>query len=363
VRTNTIEDDATKDSFSTVAEQRAERQVPNSGPDGTIATEADLGQRLVNLNDKNPMTLSEYLANNTVYSEENLLTFELKALEITEMKSVPKHLKRWLNDYTRASTKLRKLMVVQQPNATPTKSSEGLYRAGSPERGDNADRRLDYASSKNRWKDARVDEVSPGNLSSDSDGLAGSKGTQETPVLMDARPIRDCAPDPKEEPIPKIRLNELIIRPETFDGTKPPPRQWLDDYERAAHANGWRERTMVKHLQTFIIKAAQDWYVTIAKRKLGTDPSWQEVRAAFLRHYLGGSDKAVVRRQIERTRQGDNEKASLFIPRLLRLFDMVEPNKPEEELVEILRSKLRKGYQDKLAMHDIYGLRGSMTSV
>jgi hypothetical protein len=73
-----------------------------------------------------------------------------------------------------------------------------------------------------------------------------------------------------------------------------------------------------------------------------------------MRHYLGESDKASVRRQIERCRQGDSERAAVFIPRILRLFSMVEPDKPEEELVEAIRPKLRKDYQDRLAMHDIY---------
>jgi len=111
---------------------------------------------------------------------------------------------------------------------------------------------------------------------------------------------------------------------------------------------------MVRHFPTFIVRAAQDWFVTIAKRKLGENPPWDELKSDFLRHYLGGSDKAVVREQIERTRQGDIEKAAVFIPRLLRLFDMVELRKPEEELVEAIRPKLRKEYQDKLAMYDIY---------
>ena len=42
-------------------------------------------------------------------------------------------------------------------------------------------------------------------------------------------------------------MNELVIRPEVFDGVKPKPRKWLDDYEDATQANGWTDRIAVKY--------------------------------------------------------------------------------------------------------------------
>lgn len=34
--------------------------------------------------------------------------------------------------------------------------------------------------------------------------------------------------------VQQIELNKLELKPPAFDGIKPPPRRWLDDYERAA---------------------------------------------------------------------------------------------------------------------------------
>lgn len=146
----------------------------------------------------------------------------------------------------------------------------------------------------------------------------------------------------------KIELNKLVKTPKAFDGNKPPARQWLDDFEKSSEANGWNHSSMVKFFSTYLEKAANDWFVTIAKRKLGSRPSWPDLRAAFIRHYLGDCDKQTLRRQLEKTYQGENEKATNFIPRLVRLVDMVEPGKPEEDLVDLIRSKLRLNYQDKL---------------
>lgn len=154
--------------------------------------------------------------------------------------------------------------------------------------------------------------------------------------------------------IPAIKLNELVKKPEQFDGYKPPARKWIDDYENASNANGWSENQKVKYFSTFLDKSANDWYVTVGKRELGLTPNWQDLKTAFIRHYLGDSDIIVLRRQIERTFQGEKEKATNFIPRIIRLIELVEPNKPEVELVDLIRSKLRVIYQDKLTLCSTY---------
>jgi len=53
---------------------------------------------------------------------------------------------------------------------------------------------------------------------------------------------------------------------------------------------------MAKYFSTFLDRAANDLFVTVAKRKLGSNPSWMDLEAAFIRHYLGDPDKIVLRR-------------------------------------------------------------------
>lgn len=50
------------------------------------------------------------------------------------------------------------------------------------------------------------------------------------------------------EPEQIIELIKLVKRPQTFDGNKPPARQWLDDFEKRSEANGWQDSSMVKLL-------------------------------------------------------------------------------------------------------------------
>lgn len=153
---------------------------------------------------------------------------------------------------------------------------------------------------------------------------------------------------------PAIKLNELVKKPESFDGYKPPARRWVDDYEKASQANGWSEELMVRYFSTFLEKAANDWFLAIANKKLGLKPTWSDLKSAFIRHYLGDSDKQVLRRQVEKCQQGDREKATIFIPRFMRMVQLVDPSKPEDELVEVIRSKLRDEYQEKLVLTNTY---------
>lgn len=63
-----------------------------------------------------------------------------------------------------------------------------------------------------------------------------------------------------------------------------------------------------------------------------------------------------VKRQIDKTFQGERESITIFMPRLLRLIQLIEPLKPEDELVEAVKEKLRATYLEKLAMHTIFTL-------
>lgn len=166
---------------------------------------------------------------------------------------------------------------------------------------------------------------------------------------------QDSSPQ-QETPVksPTIELNELVKKPVCFEGKVAARRKWLDDYEGAAACNGWSEVLKVPYFPTFLEECAHDWFVTVGQRKVGETPEWGELRSAFIRHYLAGGDRQSLRRQVERTCQYENESAVTFIPRLLRLYQLIEPNEPEEELVEAAKDRLCGVYQEPLPLHNIY---------
>lgn len=159
-----------------------------------------------------------------------------------------------------------------------------------------------------------------------------------------------------EVKVPKIKLNELVIRPEPFDGVKPNPRKWLDNYERAARANGWSDIIMVTYFPTFVIKSALDWHVAMAQRKLKRDSSWNDLKQMFIRHYLGEADRAATKRELEKCYQRESELATCFIPRFMRLMLLLDPNKDEEDIVDLVKDRLRSVYQADLAKSTIKSL-------
>lgn len=192
-----------------------------------------------------------------------------------------------------------------------------------------------------------------------------SKGIRDKAMATrDPNLITDHQTDPfkqlehiyDEIEVKAIKRNELVIEPEPFDGIKPSPRRWIDDYERAGEANGWKKNQMVKYLPIYLQKTAYDCYVTRAVKKLGRQPSWAELKNLFITHYLGSQDKQQLRRQLEKTFQGDRESITVFLPRVLRLVELVYPLKSKDEQVEFIRERLRASYQEKLAIQSISNL-------
>lgn len=166
------------------------------------------------------------------------------------------------------------------------------------------------------------------NLDEVSDTLAISQAS--SPIQANPASFYD------PQALPRIKLNELVQNPDAFNGSKPAPRRWLDDYERTAKADVWSEQLKVRYFSMLLESTAHDWNITVARRKLGLDPHWVDLRAAFMKHYLGDSDRRSLRKQLEATQQKDNERATNFIPRCLRIIYLVDDKMVEEEVVEIM---------------------------
>ena len=146
-----------------------------------------------------------------------------------------------------------------------------------------------------------------------------------------------------------IKMNELVIKPETFDGERPKPRRWIQDYNEAILANGWSDQLAVKYLPMFLSKSAKDWYFTDVKPGLKKNALWHEVHAAFMENYLSEADYEQLSITIENARQKPNESVSNFIPRMRRMLLLLTPNLPREYQLRQLKIKLRPEYKQLLA--------------
>lgn len=272
---------------------------------------------------KEPMLLSSYLELNDTITDELVAAFDEKAGELSTKSHKTKYESRWLIDFIKSSPALRRICVLQ------IKSESDDFATIH----DGVDHRTERRRAPSLTPQERV--------------------TSPQPHIYDSPREQQFITD---QPTTTINLKNLVLTPETFDGFKPPARKWVDDYERAAKANGWSEQSTVRYFETFLSKGAHDWFLTMGQRKFSKDPFWKDLRAAFIRHYLGDCDKSSLRRQIERTYQKEREPATIFIPRLLRLYQLADPTKQESDLVEAVKDRLRPDYQEKLAMHVIYTL-------
>ena len=145
-----------------------------------------------------------------------------------------------------------------------------------------------------------------------------------------------------------IKLNELVVRPEKFDGVRTAARRWLEDYESAAVANDWEDRIMVKYFSTFLVKSAKDWFVAVAQPMITENTQWRTLRTLFVRYYLGPEEMESVRDELRKTRQKREEPATDFIARIMRLLRITDPHLSEKSWVQEIRKKLRDEIQDRL---------------
>ncbi|CAA2962364.1 uncharacterized protein LOC110893025, partial [Olea europaea subsp. europaea] len=155
------------------------------------------------------------------------------------------------------------------------------------------------------------------------------------------------------EEVKPADLNKLFVKPETFNGVKPSARQWLDQYEKAATSNGWSDNAKVKYMATFLKDTAYSWLTEIVPLHAPNGVAWPELRALFVRCYLGESDRQSAKREFDRAIQRENEKAAQFIPRMVQMIKCLDPTRKQEAITDDIRHKLLPHYQEKLIMFEL----------
>lgn len=149
-----------------------------------------------------------------------------------------------------------------------------------------------------------------------------------------------------------VKINDLALRADCFEGKSIEARSWIESYERMAKANDLTEATMIKYLPNFLAKSASDWFVTMCQPFLSRQSNWASVRNQFIRHYLGDQDYLIHRRRLQSTFQGAKESIRTSMPKCLLVCDMAyDSNKiTEDDKIEQIMEKLLPEYQEKLAL-------------
>lgn len=169
------------------------------------------------------------------------------------------------------------------------------------------------------------------------------------PLGLSSSAVPPALPPPNRPlPMPPIKLNELVIKPEKFEGKRDGARLWLEDYEVASIANSWNPETKVKYFSTFLAGPARNWFAAIAQPKINPSIKWDELKTMFVRFFIGIEEQESVRRELRRCRQRRDEIAIDFISRVTRLINIAEPSLSEAEKVRDIKLELKDTYQDRL---------------
>lgn len=114
----------------------------------------------------------------------------------------------------------------------------------------------------------------------------------------------------------KVNLNQLVCKPDTFDGTKPRPREWLEEYEECYQANDWLESTAIKYFPTFLTGPAKDWFRAFVRPKLARIDTWDELKKCFVSYYMGDDELTALKKELRETHQRRGEPSTTFVPKI-----------------------------------------------
>jgi len=157
-------------------------------------------------------------------------------------------------------------------------------------------------------------------------------------------------------PAKVVKLNDLVVIPSKFDGSRVKARRWLDDYLRAAVSNSWNYATMAKYFQAYLAGSALDWFAVMVQSDASRAIDWNNVYASFCRFYIGKDEDLALERSLKDSIQQNNESCSSFIARYARLIQLSDPTVSQSKIVNSIRIRLRAELVERLSSHAITDL-------
>lgn len=144
----------------------------------------------------------------------------------------------------------------------------------------------------------------------------------------------------------------MVINPIKFDGSNKKPGEWLLDFDHAIEQNGWSDDQVVKYFSAFLENAALDWYRTNALKKINPGTTWLQLRKLFESYFMADVNQISLLQQLEECRQG-NESISVFMPKIVKIMNLINKNVTEEEIIWRIKTKLKPSLQKMLATSQI----------
>lgn len=140
-----------------------------------------------------------------------------------------------------------------------------------------------------------------------------------------------------------------MISPERFDGYKTPARVWIHDYEHAIRSNGWSDAAADDYFADFLQKSARDWFVMDVQHLLDSNTTWDDLYCMFAEKYLTPAEEAHLQKQIDDLKQC-TERMSNFIPKLMRLLIMQDPEISVRAKISAIVRKLSPKFREMLSV-------------
>lgn len=153
--------------------------------------------------------------------------------------------------------------------------------------------------------------------------------------------LRDVLQEERDPALPKF------ISPSTYNPSCGDILTFIQEYDRCALLNGWNNSCKLRFLRSYLLGAAEGWFLTYSSEEENANKNWDEVRNDLLVEFGGVSVKRELKARISARIQKENEDIKTYYFDLLELCRQLDPNLPKDTFREYFENGLHQMYHDK----------------
>lgn len=143
-----------------------------------------------------------------------------------------------------------------------------------------------------------------------------------------------------------IDITKAIRRPDRFNGNKPSPLIWIDDYIECGDINAWTDELRLQYLPAFLDETAYNWFRYQIKPM--TNKTWNQVLTLFKRQFCTKQERALLHDRLDRRQQRPDEPVSSFITNIQALIAVAAPEMSLENQINMIIKKLHSSFTSRV---------------
>lgn len=169
--------------------------------------------------------------------------------------------------------------------------------------------------------------------------------TQQHPITNYTLPPLPMASTTIREALGSLQADVRTPRymaPEVYDPTKGSAETFLQNYDRCADMNNWKEQHKICYLESYLSGVAISWFR--AYKNNSPNSKWEDIKAAFLHEYGNPNYCREIRFKLMNRKQRVDEDIKMYFYAILELCNKLPTFPSTEVIIDFFESGLHIDY-------------------